>query len=207
MSNASRGVRPGGAGDALEDARLPERRRRWGGRVGWRCDRRDGLLHRRQVAVVGSSPDLDHDGRAGLRDAAGLTKRLDHVGCEEERIEPGDDVERVVCEGKGLHVADPHVCLGHARASERDERFRRIEADDVGPEIGREPQEDARAASRLRARAARLRGRCGGWRPRRSGPAAPRSGPSPGAGRPREAPSARRFRLLPSLAATVLTST
>jgi hypothetical protein len=67
------------------------------------------------------APDLDHHGAPGLGDASGLAERGDHVVGEEEGVEPGDDVERVVLVREELQVADPEVGLGHTRAGELEQ--------------------------------------------------------------------------------------
>jgi hypothetical protein len=41
-----------------------------------------------------------------FRDPACLAQRGDDVVGEEERVEPGDQIERVVLVRQGLHVAD-----------------------------------------------------------------------------------------------------
>jgi hypothetical protein len=96
---------------------------------------------------LGRTPDLDHDRRARLRDASRLAQRRDQVGGEEERVEAGDQVERVVLVGERLHLAHPQVSLGHAFPGDLDQRVGGVEPERLGPAVGDEAQEHPRAAA------------------------------------------------------------
>jgi hypothetical protein len=84
------------------------------------------LHHRLEVAALVRTPDLDHHGRPRLCHPPRLAQRRDHVVGKEERIEPRDEVERVVLVGQGLHLADAQVGLGQAGAGELNQRLGRV---------------------------------------------------------------------------------
>jgi hypothetical protein len=75
------------------------------------------------------APDLDDDGGARLGDPARLAHGGDDVVGEEESVEAGDEVERVVVVGQCLHLADPQVGVREAPASDLDQRLGGIDAE------------------------------------------------------------------------------
>jgi hypothetical protein len=71
----------------------------------------------------GGPPHLDYDCRAGPRHAPGFPERRSHVACEEECVEPRDDIEAVVLVGEELQVAPAQVGIGHAGARKLQQRL------------------------------------------------------------------------------------
>ena len=134
-------------GEVLEHAGLPQRRRVEPVRGRRRAEASEHGLHQPEVEALGPAPDLDHDRRAGLGDAAGLAQRLDHVVGEEERAEAGDGVEAVVGVGEVLEVAEREVGVGHALAGDREQRLGGVDAGDDGAVVGGGAQEGAAAAA------------------------------------------------------------
>jgi hypothetical protein len=111
------------ARDSLEHPALPERRRRRrsrrrGGEVPARDD-----LHRVEVVPLRRPPHLDYDCRARPRHAPGFPERRSHVACEEECVEPRDDIEAVVLVGEELQVAPAQVGIGYAGARKVQQRL------------------------------------------------------------------------------------
>ena len=76
-------------------------------------------------------PDLDDDAGTRLGDTAGLAKRGDDVVGEEERVEAGDEVERVVVVGQRLHFADPQIGIREAPTSDLEQRLGGIQTERV----------------------------------------------------------------------------
>ena len=93
------------------------------------------------------APDLDHDARAGLGDAAGLAQRGDHVVGEEEGVEAGDEAEGVIVPGQGLHLADAEIGVRQAGTRERDQRLGGVEAVWNASALGDEAEEGADTAA------------------------------------------------------------
>ena len=84
------------------------------------------------------TPDLNHNWSAWLRYPAGLAKRRDYVGCEEERRKPGDEVESVIVVGKCFHIADTQVCFGDSSSRELDQGLGCVETERFGTAVGHE---------------------------------------------------------------------
>ena len=76
----------------------------------WRADplhpqtARAGAAERREdgrrLAALGAAEDRDRDARPRAGDPPRLAQRASHVGREEERVEAGDDVEPILCQGR-----------------------------------------------------------------------------------------------------------
>ena len=135
--------------------------------IGWRvrrARRQEGprdLLHRFEVAALVRAPDLDHDRRARLGDAAGLAQRGDHVVGEEERVEAGDEVERVVAPRAASSISPTRrSASGSALAGERDQRLGGVDAVRLARRARRRGAGRRRRRSRCRARAGPARARC-----------------------------------------------
>jgi hypothetical protein len=75
------------------------------------------------------APDLDHDRCAWLGDAPGFPQGGDHVVGEEEGVEAGDEVERVMLPGEVFHLADAEICVRQTGAGELDQRVGGVNAE------------------------------------------------------------------------------
>jgi hypothetical protein len=105
------------------------------------------LLHRFEVATLVRAPDLDRYRRAGFGDAACFAQGGDHVVGEEEGVEAGDEVERVVLPGQILHLADAKIRVRQSDLCEGDERVGGVDAVRFAAALDDEAQERPDAAT------------------------------------------------------------
>jgi hypothetical protein len=91
--------------------------------------------------------DLDHDRRTRLRDPARLAQGPDHVVREEEAVEAGDEIERVVVPRQVLHLADTQVGWWEARARKADQRVGRVDPVRLAAAVRDQLQEGVGAAA------------------------------------------------------------
>jgi hypothetical protein len=102
------------------------------------------------------APDLDDDRGPRLGDTAGLAKRGYDVVGEEERVEAGDEVERVVLVGQRLHLADPEIGVREALASDVEQRVGGVQAERARVAVRDEAQERPDAAADVEHQLRRL---------------------------------------------------
>ena len=193
----------GGLGDEarlgrerLERAGLPQRGRVEPAGRRRRAEAGEDVLHVAEVERLGAAEDLDHDGRAGLGDAAGLAQGGDHVVGVEERVEAADGVEAVVDVGELLQVALAEVGVGHALAGDLEQRRRGVETAHRRPVVGGGAEEDAGAAADVEDGLPGTDAGAARSPPRRWGAAGARSRPSRGRARPRPCRCAPRCSLM-----------